>query len=45
MAEYAQSFASRGRKARAKALTAKEKTAIGKKGARARWSRKKSNGS
>ena len=33
MADYAQWFASRGGRARAKALTAKERTAIGKKGA------------
>jgi hypothetical protein len=39
MADYAQWFASRGGKARAKALTAREKTAIGKKGAAARWSK------
>lgn len=41
MADYAKWFASRGGKARAKALTAKERTAIGKKGAKARWSKKK----
>jgi hypothetical protein len=41
MADYAQWFASRGGKARAKALTEKEKTTIGKKAARARWSKKK----
>jgi len=42
MADYTQWFASRGGKARAKALTAKEKTAIGKKGAAVPWSRRKS---
>ena len=41
MADYAQWFASRGGKARAKALTAKERKAIGKKGASARWSKGK----
>jgi len=41
MADYAQWFASRGGKARAKALTAKERTAIGKKGAEVRWGKTK----
>ena len=41
MADYAQWSASRGGKARAKALTAKERTAIGKKGAAVRWSKSK----
>ena len=45
MADYAQWFASRGGKARAKALTAKERTAIGKKGATARWLKRKENDS
>jgi hypothetical protein len=39
LADYARWFASRGGKARAKALTAKERTAIGKKGAEARWAK------
>lgn len=39
--DYARSFASRGGKARAKALTAKERTAIGIKGAEARWAKSK----
>jgi hypothetical protein len=38
MADYAQWFANRGGTAKAKGLTAKERTAIGKKGAEARWS-------
>jgi hypothetical protein len=37
MADYTQSFASRGGKARAKILTAKERAAIGGKGAEVRW--------
>lgn len=41
MADYAQWFASRGGKARAKALAAKERTAIGKKGAEILWSKGK----
>jgi hypothetical protein len=41
MADYAQWFASRGRKARAKALTAKKRRAIDKKGATVRWSKAK----
>jgi hypothetical protein len=41
LADYARWFASRGGKARAKVLTAKERTAIGKKGAEARWSKRK----
>jgi len=41
MADYAQWFASRGGKARAKALTTKERKSIGKKGATARWGKKK----
>lgn len=41
MADDAQWFASRGGKARAKALTAKERTAIGKKGAEILWSKGK----
>ena len=41
MADYAQWFANRGGKARAKALPAKERTAIGKKGAETRWSKGK----
>jgi hypothetical protein len=41
MADYAQWFASRGGKARAKALAPKERKAIGKKGAATRWGKKK----
>jgi hypothetical protein len=41
LADYARWFASRGGEARAKALTAKERTAIGKKGAEARWAKKR----
>ena len=41
LAEYARWFASRGGKAIAQALTAKERTAIGRKGAEVRWSKKK----
>jgi len=37
MADYAQSLANRGGGVRAKALTAKEHTTIGKKGTKARW--------
>jgi len=44
MADYAQWSASRGGKARAKALTAKKRTAIGKKGLSARWSKTKNKG-
>ncbi len=40
MADYAQWFANCGGRARATALTAKERKAIGKKGAEARWSKK-----
>jgi hypothetical protein len=41
LADYARWFASRGGKARAKALTAAELRAIGVKGAEVRWSKKK----
>jgi hypothetical protein len=41
LADYARWFASRGGKARAKALTTAELRAIGLKGADARWSKKK----
>ena len=41
LAEYARWFASSGGKARAKALTAKERMAIGRKGAEVRWSKSK----
>lgn len=41
MAAYAQWFASRGGKAKAKTLAPKERKAIGKEGAATRWGKKK----
>jgi len=40
--DYARWFASRGGKARKRAMTAEERTASAKKAARARWSKSKS---